>query len=76
VAARTNELYTQLKTAFRYRKEYVAGCSCKTTEYVPEPDALGTPERQGAASPPAGAAPEQKRADAPAGELPWHPQPR
>jgi hypothetical protein len=76
VAARTNELYTQLKTAFRYRKEYVAGCSCKTTEYVPEPDALGTPERQGAASPPAGAAPEQKRADAPSGELPWQPQPR
>jgi hypothetical protein len=57
VAARTNELYTQLKSAFRYRKEYVQGCSCKTAEYVPEPgDPAATPvppERQGAISPPA-----------------------
>jgi hypothetical protein len=27
--------YTSLKSAFRYRKEYVSGCSCKLTEYVP-----------------------------------------
>ena len=46
VAANTNELYTQLKTAFRYRKEYVQGCSCKTAEYVPEP----APPRPGAPS--------------------------
>lgn len=37
VSARTQEPYTKLKTAFRYRKEYVQGCSCKQAEYVPEP---------------------------------------
>ena len=26
--------YTSLKTAWRYRKEFVAGCSCKESEYV------------------------------------------
>ncbi len=47
-AARTNELYTQLKSAFRYRKEYVQGCSCKITEYVPE---AGAPQQHGEATP-------------------------
>jgi hypothetical protein len=47
-AARSNELYTQLKSAFRYRKEYVQGCSCKITEYVPE---AGAPQQHGAATP-------------------------
>jgi hypothetical protein len=28
--------YTSLKTAFRYRKEYVKGCSCNLAEYVPQ----------------------------------------
>ncbi len=37
VGFRTQELYTKLKAAFRYRKEYVQGCSCKQAEYVPEP---------------------------------------
>jgi hypothetical protein len=27
--------YTSLKTAFRYRKEFVSGCSCKRAEYDP-----------------------------------------
>jgi hypothetical protein len=27
--------YTSLKTAFRYRKEFVQGCSCKQAEYDP-----------------------------------------
>lgn len=40
MAARTNEAYSQLKSAFRYRKEYVQGCSCKMAEYTPEPGAL------------------------------------
>ena len=35
VALRTQEPYTSLKTAFRYRKELVPGCSCKEAEYVP-----------------------------------------
>ena len=36
VALRNQEPYTSLKTAFRYRKELVPGCSCKETEYVPQ----------------------------------------
>lgn len=40
VAASSNEPYKALKTAFRYRKEYVAGCSCKISEFQPEPGSL------------------------------------
>ena len=36
VGARSNVPYTQLQNAFRYRKEYVQGCSCKGEEYNPE----------------------------------------
>jgi hypothetical protein len=36
VAFRSQEPYTSLKTAFRYRKELVKGCSCKEAEYVPK----------------------------------------
>ncbi len=32
VGAQTNTPYTQLRTAFRYRKEFVKGCSCKEAE--------------------------------------------
>jgi Protein of unknown function (DUF2865) len=34
-SAKNQTPYTQLKSAFRYRKEYVQGCSCKEAEYVP-----------------------------------------
>lgn len=37
VEARSNVPYTQLKSAFLYRKQYVNGCSCKMAEYKPEP---------------------------------------
>ena len=30
--------YTSLKSAFRYRKEFVQGCSCKQAEYKPGPE--------------------------------------
>ncbi len=74
VAANTNELYTQLKTAFRYRKEYVQGCSCKTAEYIP--DGATAPVQQGAA--PDGAPGEtEQRAEVPAPpaeQLPWQPR--
>jgi hypothetical protein len=30
--------YSTLKTAFRYRKEFVQGCSCKQVEYKPGPE--------------------------------------
>lgn len=33
--------YSGLKTAFRYRKEFVQGCSCKQTEYTPSPTDQG-----------------------------------
>jgi hypothetical protein len=36
VALKSQEAYTTLKEAFRYRKEYVKGCSCKSAEYVPD----------------------------------------
>lgn len=35
VAMKDQEPYTKLKFAFRYRKEYVNGCSCKAADYVP-----------------------------------------
>lgn len=59
VGARTNVPYSQLETAFRYRKEYIQGCSCKLEEYDPnaleakntgEPSSSPDPKREGAAS--------------------------
>ena len=35
MSLKAQEPYTRLKAAFRYRKEYVQGCSCKEAEYVP-----------------------------------------
>jgi len=35
VSATSQQPYTSLKTAWRYRKEYVPGCSCKAAEYQP-----------------------------------------
>ena len=52
--------YTQLKTAFRYRKEYVQGCSCKEAEYVPPAGTAPLP-----VAPAAG--PPDRRAET----LPW-----
>ena len=34
VSFRSQQPYTSLKTAFRYRKELIKGCSCKEAEYV------------------------------------------
>ncbi|HMN37888.1 MAG TPA: DUF2865 domain-containing protein [Hyphomicrobium sp.] len=45
VALQSNDPYTKLKTAFRYRKEYVTGCSCKAAEYVPASTADQKAER-------------------------------
>jgi hypothetical protein len=36
VSVNTQQPYTSLKAAWRYRKEYVAGCSCKEAEYNPQ----------------------------------------
>lgn len=35
VSAKSQSPYTSLKSAFKYTKEYVHGCSCKEAEYVP-----------------------------------------
>jgi hypothetical protein len=67
VAAGTNEPYTQLKTAFRYRKEFVSGCSCKQAEFVPQSTA---PQQQGETTGDG----DQQRAEAPPGDLPWQAQ--
>ncbi|MCB1510402.1 MAG: DUF2865 domain-containing protein [Hyphomicrobiaceae bacterium] len=43
VSQKSQEPYKSLRTAFRYRKEYVQGCSCKQAEYVPQ---TGAPVRK------------------------------
>ncbi len=35
VSFKSKQNYSSLRTAFRYRKEFVQGCSCKQAEYVP-----------------------------------------
>jgi hypothetical protein len=49
-AFESNDKYTKLRTAFLYRKEYVSGCSCKQTEYVPQTPAPGGTLKQTDAS--------------------------
>lgn len=81
VEARSNVPYTQLKSAFLYRKEYVNGCSCKMAEYKPEPGAVvqqdgGSGADGWAAEAPTGSTQDQAQQPAPApqggGEqLPW-----
>jgi Protein of unknown function (DUF2865) len=36
LSSTSQQPYTSLKTAWRYRKEYVQGCSCKEAEYNPQ----------------------------------------
>ena len=50
VSHRTKEPYKTLKTAFKYRKEFIKGCSCKTSEYAP-PDGSAKPGAPGASPP-------------------------
>lgn len=38
VSYKTRQPYTTLKAAFRYRKEFVQGCSCKQAEFTPQPE--------------------------------------
>jgi hypothetical protein len=53
ISHKTRQPYTSLRTAFRFRKEFVAGCSCKAAEFAP------------AASSPAVAGPGDRRAEGP-----------
>ena len=36
VSVSSQQPYTSLKSAWRYRKEFVSGCSCKAAEYQPQ----------------------------------------
>ena len=51
--------YTDLKWAFRYRKEYVPGCSCKQVEYDPAVETLEKGQKL-----------EKKKAEAPPPQTP------
>jgi len=51
--------YTSLRNAFRHRKEYVQGCSCKQAEYVPSSGEPG--ERKAQAPDPRPASVSQRR---------------
>jgi hypothetical protein len=44
VSYKSKQAYSSLKTAFRYRKEFVSGCSCKQAEYIPQGGT--TPEKR------------------------------
>ncbi len=59
VSARDQKPYTSLRNAFRHRKEYVKGCSCKQAEYVPTAGEGG--ERKAQAPDPAPAPASQRR---------------
>jgi hypothetical protein len=63
VSVNSSEPYSKLPVAFRYRKEYVKGCSCKMAEYVAPGDAApqSTPGRP--MGPPAPPAQQQGQAD-------------
>lgn len=50
MSVRDRRPYTSLKTAFRYRKEFVQGCSCKQAEYTPSPADQG--DRKAEVAPP------------------------
>ena len=60
VSQQSQRPYSDLKTAFRYRKKYVAGCSCKTAEYIPE-GGSSLPGAQPAAQQPASGGTDNER---------------
>ena len=53
VSAGSQQPYTSLKSAWRYRKEFVQGCSCKSAEY--QPPAGGDKKAEAPAAPGSGA---------------------
>jgi hypothetical protein len=63
VALTTQEAYTNLRSAFRYRKEFVNGCSCKEAEYLPDSGAVGK-KAEGDATTPRTSASAPQRAEA------------
>ena len=67
ISHKTRQPYTTLRTAFRFRKEFVGGCSCKATEFSPPgtPPPITASDRRADALPAAGGqapiAPASKR---------------
>lgn len=59
LSMKAQEPYTKLKTAFRYRKEFVQGCSCKQAEYLPS--ATGQPADKRAEAVPGQSQPAARR---------------
>jgi hypothetical protein len=57
LSVKSRQPYTSLRSAFRYRKEFVQGCSCKQAEYVPTPERPG--DRRAEAAPPPQQPPQQ-----------------
>jgi Protein of unknown function (DUF2865) len=53
ISVASQQPYTSLKSAWRYRKEFVQGCSCKEAEYVPAPGAGEKKADAAPATPPA-----------------------
>jgi hypothetical protein len=73
VALKTQEAYAKLRVAFRYRKEYVNGCSCKEAEFVPTaavPDKKADGGAPRATTPKTSAFPAKRADAAPAGGAP------
>ncbi|MEZ5907233.1 MAG: DUF2865 domain-containing protein [Hyphomicrobiaceae bacterium] len=58
---RSQELYTKLPAAFRYRKELVRGCSCKPAEYAGADGTPGSKPQKDA--PPATTPPPPEKSD-------------
>lgn len=63
VALKSQDPYTKLKVAFRYRKEFVNGCSCKEAEYLPA-NGVADKKAEGDGTTPKTSAFPAKRADA------------
>ena len=66
ISHKTRQPYTTLRTAFRFKKEFVAGCSCKAAEFSPPgapspggPAPATITDRRAEAFPAAGGPPQQ-----------------
>ena len=72
---KTRQPYTTLRTAFRYRKEFVSGCSCKQSEFLPPgaPTTATVPDRR-ADAPPAAGGPAQMSSSFQRSATPQSPQ--
>ena len=60
ISHKTRQPYSTLRTAFRFRKEFVSGCSCKSAEFLPAGSpGPATTDRRAEALPAAGGPPRR-----------------